>query len=151
MTSSMVSAMILYDMIMKNEKAMQTFPSQQVFSPQNLYLTKSAPGFAKEGFSAAKNLLKQQLFIPGKYLKEIPNGQGGVIHYQGKKLGVYKDLEGTPYFVTTKCPHLGCELTWNPEEKSWDCPCHGSRFDYQGNLLDNPAQKGISWSFSDTL
>jgi Rieske Fe-S protein len=43
-----------------------------------------------------------------------------------------------------RCPHLGCQLEWNPEEKSWDCPCHGSRFDYRGNLLSGPAQKDLS-------
>lgn len=42
------------------------------------------------------------------------------------------------------CPHMGCELTWNPDELSWDCPCHGSRFDWEGNLIDGPAQEGIA-------
>ena len=41
-----------------------------------------------------------------------------------------------------RCPHMGCELVWNPEERSWDCPCHGSRFTEKGALIDNPAQKG---------
>lgn len=41
-----------------------------------------------------------------------------------------------------RCPHMGCELVWNPEERSWDCPCHGSRFTEEGALIDNPAQKG---------
>ena len=42
-----------------------------------------------------------------------------------------------------KCPHLGCELEWNEEEQSWDCPCHGSRFDRDGGVLDNPAQMDL--------
>jgi len=45
--------------------------------------------------------------------------------------------------VSIRCPHLGCQLEWNPDEKSWDCPCHGSRFDYKGNLIDNPAQEDL--------
>ena len=45
--------------------------------------------------------------------------------------------------VSVKCPHLGCQLEWNPDEKSWDCPCHGSRFDVYGHLLDGPAQKDL--------
>ena len=52
-----------------------------------------------------------------------------------------KNETGNVYLVSAICPHLGCELEWNPEEKSWDCPCHGSRFDYKGKLLDGPAQK----------
>ena len=42
-----------------------------------------------------------------------------------------------------RCPHLGCQLAWNPDEKSWDCPCHGSRFDYRGKRLDGPAQNDL--------
>ncbi len=63
--------------------------------------------------------------------------------YKGKKAGVYKDMEGKIYAVDIRCPHLGCQLEWNAAELSWDCPCHGSRFDYRGNLLSNPAQKNI--------
>ena len=46
--------------------------------------------------------------------------------------------------VIIRCPHLGCQLEWNPDEKSWDCPCHGSRFDFRGNLINNPAQENIT-------
>ena len=42
-----------------------------------------------------------------------------------------------------RCPHMGCQLEWNPDELSWDCPCHGSRFDIFGTLVDNPAQEDI--------
>ena len=42
-------------------------------------------------------------------------------------------------FTTKHCPHLGCALKWNPQERSWDCPCHGSRFKEDGTLIDNPA------------
>ena len=58
----------------------------------------------------------------------------------GEKVGVYKDENRKLHIVSVRCPHLGCQLEWNPDEKSWDCPCHGSRFDIEGKLLDNPAQ-----------
>ena len=45
--------------------------------------------------------------------------------------------------MEARCPHLGCQLEWNPDEESWDCPCHGSRFDYRGRLLTGPAQEGL--------
>lgn len=147
MTSSMASAMILSSMI-QGKTSMTS--GVDVFSPQNLYLFHSMPKLMKEGVSASKHLLHQNLVIPGKMLKDISVGQGGKIWYRGKKLGVYKNEKGKIYFVTTRCPHLGCELSWNPEERSWDCPCHGSRFDYQGNLLDNPAQRGIHIRFSQS-
>ena len=65
------------------------------------------------------------------------------ITVDGEKAGVYKNPQGVCYVVNPRCPHLGCQLEWNPDEKSWDCPCHGSRFDYQGNLLDNPALENL--------
>ena len=64
-----------------------------------------------------------------------------MVESRGEKLGVYKDDGGEVFCVSVRCPHLGCQLEWNPDEKSWDCPCHGSRFDYRGRLLDGPAQR----------
>ena len=58
---------------------------------------------------------------------EIKNGDGGIIKYNGKKIGIYKDEDGKVYSIKPYCKHLGCELTWNNLEKTWDCPCHGSR------------------------
>lgn len=54
-----------------------------------------------------------------------------------------KRREGVPYPVPPRCPHLGCQLRWNREEKTWECPCHGSRFDREGRLLDGPAQRDL--------
>ena len=56
----------------------------------------------------------------------------------------YKAEDGTLYTVDPRCPHLGCQLEWNPDERSWDCPCHGSRFDFQGRLLSGPAQTELA-------
>ena len=55
----------------------------------------------------------------------------------------YRDEEGELHIFSKRCAHMGCELTWNPDEQSWDCPCHGSRFDADGRLLDNPSKSGM--------
>ena len=60
----------------------------------------------------------------------IPKGCAAIVTINGKS-GLYKDEGGKLYVVSVKCPHLGCQL-WNPDELSWDCPCHGSRFTYDG-------------------
>ena len=57
--------------------------------------------------------------------------------------GVYKNNDGKEFIVSTKCPHLGCQLGWNADELTWDCPCHGSRFDYKGRLIGSPATKDL--------
>ena len=64
---------------------------------------------------------------------------------EGEKVGVYKNIKGEVFFVSTKCAHLGCELHWNADELTWDCPCHGSRFDFKGNLLDSPSIKDLRY------
>ncbi len=62
----------------------------------------------------------------------------------GEKLAVYRDDEGHLHALSATCTHLGCQVTWNDSERSWDCPCHGSRFDTAGRLLDGPATKPLS-------
>ena len=73
----------------------------------------------------------------------MPRGHGGIVETANGRAGVFKDTSGECFVVPVKCPHLGCELSWNPDELSWDCPCHGSRFDYRGNLINNPAERGL--------
>jgi Rieske Fe-S protein len=61
----------------------------------------------------------------------------------GKKVGGYRDKDGTVHLVKTTCTHMGCGLDWNDGERSWDCPCHGSRFSYEGEVLEGPAVKPL--------
>lgn len=139
MTSSMVSARIISNLILN-----QSAENAEVFSPQRVNAAASAKRFLEEGAHAVTGLTKRVFSLPSTQTSELPNGHGGIVEYNGEKLGVYKDKEGKIYTVSICCPHLGCQLEWNPDELSWDCPCHGSRFDYYGNLIDNPAQEGLS-------
>ena len=58
-------------------------------------------------------------------------------------MGLYKDETGKEYKIIPTCTHLGCELSWNNLEKTWDCPCHGSRYDYKGNLITEPSVRDL--------
>lgn len=138
MTSSMVSAVLISDLICrrKNEWA-------EVFSPQRFHIQTSVGNLMKEGGQAVSGLLKQAAGIPKEKWMDLGKGEGDVVEYEGNKYGVYRDTSGTLYAVSTKCPHLGCQLEWNSDEKSWDCPCHGSRFDYKGKKLNGPAQEDL--------
>lgn len=138
MTSSMVSAMLLSDLVTKGES-----PWQEVFSPQRFRPSSSAQQLMKETAHAAKGLTRRFFTPPSADIAALPPGHGGVVECGGEKIGVYKDESGETYLVSVRCPHLGCQLEWNPDEKSWDCPCHGSRFDYRGNRIDNPAQENL--------
>ena len=68
---------------------------------------------------------------------------GQIVELNGEKVGVYKDIEGKIFGVKPVCTHLGCILNWNDADKTWDCPCHGSRFDYTGKNIYNPALKDL--------
>lgn len=138
MTSSMASAMILSDMVQGKVN-----DCQEVFSPQRSNLLASAKKLAIDGAETVSGLIKQNLYIPSADLEDVAIGHGGIIDYKGEKLGVYKKTADDIYIVSTKCPHLGCQLAWNPDDLSWDCPCHGSRFDYEGYILNNPSLKGL--------
>lgn len=69
--------------------------------------------------------------------------EGKIIERNGEKIGVYIDENGKTFAVKPVCTHLGCMLSWNKEDKTWDCPCHGSRFDYTGKQIENPAIKDL--------
>ena len=138
MTSSMVAATLIADEISGVEN-----PRAEVFSPLRFTPSASVKSFFLEMGHAVSGLSRQIFTIPEADLADLPLGHGGVLENEGEKVGVYKDEQGAVHLVSTRCSHLGCQLAWNPDEKSWDCPCHGSRFDYQGNLLDNPAQTGL--------
>ncbi|MBQ3986367.1 MAG: FAD-dependent oxidoreductase [Oscillospiraceae bacterium] len=117
MTTSMASAMILRDMICGREN-----PYADAFDPGRFDL-KAVAGTFSEGAQAVKGLTRSLLNIPQ----------------------AYKDESGEVHAVSVKCPHLGCQLTWNPDEKTWDCPCHGSRFTANGELISGPAQEDLEF------
>lgn len=137
MTTSMVSAMLLRDLICGREN-----PYAEAFDPGR-FDTDTIPGIMEEGGQAVKGLARRFFRLPAETAGKLAPGQGGVVLLDGEKLGVYRDVDGTLHPVDIRCPHLGCQLEWNPDEKSWDCPCHGSRFDRFGKLLSGPAQTDL--------
>ena len=78
-----------------------------------------------------------------KNFSDIENDTGHVFEYNGEKVGIYKDKDGKIFAVKPICTHLGCLLSWNNLDKTWDCPCHGSRFDYMEHQLYNPAIRDL--------
>ena len=140
MSTAMIAAEILCDQLCSKENPYADLFRPGRFSAQNI------SGIASEGAQAVRGLGKRFFQIPQETAKTIPEGHGGIVLEHGEKNGVQKDENGKTTFVSPRCPHMGCQLEWNPDEQSWDCPCHGSRFDRQGNLLEGPAQTGISHS-----
>lgn len=73
----------------------------------------------------------------------LENGEGAVIESNGEKVAAYKDEEGEVSAMSAVCTHMGCTVGWNKEEKTWDCPCHGSCFDADGKVIKGPAMKDL--------
>lgn len=76
-------------------------------------------------------------------LDAVRPGEGKVMRVHGERLAVYRDEAGAIHAVSPVCTHMGCLVKFNPSEKSWDCPCHGSRFDTAGKVLDGPATRPL--------
>ncbi len=89
------------------------------------------------------SLVINKLKSPIQTLEDLNVGDGGIISYNGQKIGAYKKSKDEIICVKPYCTHLGCELSWNQLEKTWDCPCHGSRFDYNGVLMNEPSRRNL--------
>jgi Rieske Fe-S protein len=100
---------------------------------------KAAGRFVKEQANVAVQYTKW--LTPGQVssTSEIPAGSGAVLRRGMSKVAVYRDSRGKPHEMSAVCPHLGCIVRWNNAESTWDCPCHGSRFNPHGKVLNGPA------------
>lgn len=137
MTSAMAAADIISDMICGTENE-----NAEIFSPQRSN-SAAACELMRNGAHSVDGLMLKKLKAPSKAASRLKNGEGAIVNYHGKTAAVYRDENGDIHAVSPNCTHLGCRLSFNRELKSWDCPCHGSRFDIDGRVLDNPALKNL--------
>jgi Rieske Fe-S protein len=140
MTFGTLAGMMISDAIVMKENA-----STQLYLPSRIKPMASAVDYLLENKDFPIHLLKDHI-SPAEVdaLSEIHPGEGKTIRANGKKIAVYRDKKGDLQAFSSVCPHLGCSVHWNSAEKSWDCPCHGSRFDTDGQVLHGPALKGLS-------
>lgn len=134
MTGSMAAARVVSDLIVTGKSDFM-----DVYSPQRKNFSMRAGKFFTEAGDTAANFVRGYFSVPGKDVSELKNEEGGIVGYGGGKIGAYRDGEGSFHCVKPVCTHLNCPLVWNGEERTWECPCHGSRFDMDGNVLNNPA------------
>jgi Rieske Fe-S protein len=74
----------------------------------------------------------------------LGDDEGGIVDVHGEHVGAYRDETGELHTVAATCTHLGCRLAFNTAERSWDCPCHGSRFDVEGRVIQGPATRDLT-------
>ena len=129
-----LGAMILADLI-----AGRANPWAARFNPNRLS-PRSAPTLARMNAKVGVDLVGDRI-TPAQATSsdEVPAGQARIVRDGAGKTGVYRDEAGALHAVSLRCTHLGCLLRFNGAERSWDCPCHGSRFDVDGAVLEGPA------------
>lgn len=138
MTLSNVSANIVVDEILHKEN-----PYAYLFNPSRLSAFKNRDEFKNILVQSANSLFFDKLRPAQMNFDEIALDSGSIIEVNNQKVGIYKNLDGKIYAVKPFCTHLGCQLAWNDVDKTWDCPCHGSRFDFTGKNLYDPAVKDL--------
>jgi len=137
MTHATIGAMIISDSItgIKNKW-------EDLYNPSRITL-KTTGDFIKEAGNMASQYLDWITASDLKNTADLPAGEGGVLSSGLKKIAVYRDFDNTLKAFSAVCPHLGCIVQWNGDEKSFDCPCHGSRFDTEGTVINGPSQTDL--------
>jgi glycine/D-amino acid oxidase-like deaminating enzyme/nitrite reductase/ring-hydroxylating ferredoxin subunit len=133
MTHGTIAGILLTDLISErvNEWA-------GLYDPGRICL-RAAPEFARENLNVVAQYAGYATPADIAEEHEIASGTGGSIRHGLKKVAAYRDTHGVLHKRSAICPHLGCIVNWNATEKTWDCPCHGSRFDPFGKVLNGPA------------
>ena len=137
MTHGTVAGMLLRDLLLGRDN-----PWAKLYDPGRSTLK----GFAEIASENLNVLPKYGRWMTGGDVagpREIPAGEGRVVRRGLKKLAIYRDERGALHTMSAVCPHLGCIVAWNGTEKTWDCPCHGSRFGPEGQVLNGPANTDL--------
>lgn len=138
MTTSNVAANIITDKILGKEN-----PYEFVFKSTRFHPIKNGTEFTNMLKQTVSSLVIDKFKIPNTTINDIQPESAMKVEINGTKLGIYKDNNGKLYVIKPICTHLGCELNWNNLDKSWDCPCHGSKFSYDGKSLYAPSIKDL--------
>ena len=133
MTHGTIAGILIPDLLMGRDN-----PWTKLYDPSRISV-RAAPEFAKENLNVAAQYV--DYVTPGDVgsVDAIPRGEGAVLRRGRAKVAVYRDESGVLHERSAVCTHLYCIVDWNHAEKTWDCPCHGSRFDAYGKVVNGPA------------
>ena len=145
MTNSTIGALLVTDLIMNREN-----PWEKVYDPARINIH-SASIYLKENANTAAQYKEWLEPKPRPDLKRMPADMGVVYRHGLTLYAAHKDEKGNMQFNSAVCPHLGGVVHWNNVEKSWDCPCHGSRFSADGKVIEGPAKSDLEKIHFDEL
>jgi glycine/D-amino acid oxidase-like deaminating enzyme/nitrite reductase/ring-hydroxylating ferredoxin subunit len=136
-THGVVASLIISSAILKGSALWQ-----ELYAPDRKTI-KAIGTFISENLTAVKNFA--EYVAPGEVssFEDVKPGQGAIVRHGLKKVAAYRDEQGELHTRSAACTHLGCHLHWNSFERCWDCPCHGSHFGVDGEILNGPAIKPL--------
>jgi glycine/D-amino acid oxidase-like deaminating enzyme/nitrite reductase/ring-hydroxylating ferredoxin subunit len=139
LTNAVAAAEVLTDLIGGRDN-----PWASLFDPNRFKPGAQAKEFVKENMNVGWRFVRDKVTADFDSLDEIQPGQGGLVREGVGQVAAYRDEHGELHLLSANCTHMGCTVKWNTAEKSWDCPCHGSRFHFDGTVLQGPALDGLS-------
>ncbi len=140
MTFGTLAGMMMSDAILD-----RTNPWRDLFDPSRKAITRGVWDYLKENVDYPYYLIRDRFAgAEAKSLRAVKRGQGKVIERDGAKVAAYRDPSGAVTLRSATCTHLGCVVGWNTAERTWDCPCHGSRFKPSGDVIAGPAEAPLS-------
>ncbi|SER11503.1 Glycine/D-amino acid oxidase [Gracilibacillus ureilyticus] len=134
MTNSMVAANVITDMILQKDN-----PYIDLYRPTRFHADPDLKKFITMNTNVAKEYIMGKIGTKNDEIDQLKQNSAMKMKHHGQTIGLFKDSQNKIHAVDTTCTHLGCEVNWNDTEKSWDCPCHGSRFQYDGAVIEGPA------------
>ncbi|MBV9541681.1 MAG: FAD-dependent oxidoreductase, partial [Alphaproteobacteria bacterium] len=138
LTSGVAGAMLIADLI----KGSADKDTTELYDPTRKSL-RTAPTFIDENADVPANLAEHLTGGEVESLDALKPGQGGLVRQGTRKIAAYRDDKGALHLVSSTCTHLGCVVHFNPFERCWDCPCHGSQFSVDGAVLAGPANSPL--------
>lgn len=139
MTWGTISAQVITDEILERENKYIA-----LFKPYRMKPIAGFTEFVKENADVAYHFISDRFHIEDiERLSELEKGEGKVVEYNGEKVALYKDQQGLITALHPTCTHAGCTVKFNQAEQSWDCPCHGGRFDVEGKVISGPPRKDL--------
>jgi glycine/D-amino acid oxidase-like deaminating enzyme/nitrite reductase/ring-hydroxylating ferredoxin subunit len=140
MTFGTIAAMMARDAVLERAN-----PWREIFDPGRTSVRGGAWDYVKENKDYAYYMLRDRVFAKhGTSLRSVRPGEGKVLHLDGKRVAVYRDPRGVVSMVSAACTHMNCEVHFNQGERTWDCPCHGSRFRVDGSVIAGPAEQPLA-------
>jgi Rieske Fe-S protein len=122
----------------------ETNPWVDLFDPGRKAILRGAWEYLKENKDYPYYLIRDRFAgAEGRSLRSVQRGSGAIIELNGQKVAAYRDERGDTTLRSAICTHMGCSVGWNDAERTWDCPCHGSRFKPNGDVISGPAESPL--------